>query len=261
MAFEIELMLAMDAAHRAAELAQQHQERGFTPEHKSDSSPVTIADRECERLIASALENAFPLDGLLGEEGAAKESRSGRRWIIDPIDGTRDFIRGTPLWCVLIALEAAGEVQLGVAHVPGLGLTSWAIRGGGAFRDGSPLRVSEVTDPAQAFVSINGLDRTAAGPLWNRIGGFAAQSWGVRSLGGTPDALLLAQGALDAWIEPKVAPWDLAAVQVIIEEAGGVFRNFEGSRSIYAGSAWASTPGLEPVLRALLNPEAMPEIR
>ncbi|MBX9604085.1 MAG: hypothetical protein K2X35_23985 [Bryobacteraceae bacterium] len=252
MAFEIELMLAIDTAHRAADLARQHQERGVNPERKSDSSPVTIADRECELLIASALENAFPLDGVLGEEGAAKDSRSGRRWIIDPIDGTRDFIRGTPLWCVLIALEAAGEVQLGVAHVPGLGITSWAVRGGGAYRDGSPLRVSAVSDPQQAFVSLNGLDRLVAGPLWNHLGGFAARSWGVRSLGGTPDALLLAEGALDAWIEPKVAPWDLAAVQVIIEEAGGVFGNFEGSRGIYAGSAWAATPGLAPVLRALL---------
>lgn len=248
----------MDTAHRAAELAQQHQDRGVAPERKADASPVTIADRECERLIASALENAFPLDGLLGEEGAAKDSRSGRRWIIDPIDGTRDFLRKSPLWCVLIALEAGGEVQLGVAHVPNLGITSWAVRGGGAYRNGSPLSVSQVTDPAQAFISINGLDRLAAGPRWRDIGDFAARAWGVRSLGGTPDALLLAEGALDAWIEPKVAPWDLAAVQVIIEEAGGVFGNFDGSRSIYSGSAWAATPGLEPALRALV---ALPEIR
>src|SRR6202047_1449221 len=120
-----ELEVAVQAARQAAELAQRYQP-GIVAEQKPDNSPVTEADRECERLISRMLKDAFPNDGLLGEEGAHAESRSGRRWIVDPIDGTRDYVRGNPLWAVLIALEENGEVQAGVAHLPVFGDTLWA---------------------------------------------------------------------------------------------------------------------------------------
>ncbi|HTC90205.1 MAG TPA: inositol monophosphatase family protein, partial [Bryobacteraceae bacterium] len=107
-----ELEIAMAAAKKAAELALQYQ-RNIIVETKPDKSPVTQADRECERMIARMLSEAFPEDGILGEEGASTESRSGRRWIIDPIDGTRDYVRGNPLWANLIALEADNEVVVG----------------------------------------------------------------------------------------------------------------------------------------------------
>src|SRR5258705_10655239 len=139
MAFGKEIETARRAAERAAALALRHQAAGLQPETKPDDSPVTVADRECEKLIAGLLDNAFPDDGILGEEGSQKESRSGRRWIVDPIDGTRDFVRGNPLWSVLIGLESNGagqasEVQAGVVHLPVLGDTCWASRRGGALR-------------------------------------------------------------------------------------------------------------------------------
>src|SRR5213593_1635119 len=114
MDFETELEMARSAASRASELALRHRERGFDTEAKTDGSPVTVADRECERLIAGLLEEAFPGDGVLGEEGARKESRSGRRWIIDPIDGTRDFVRGNRNWAVLIGLDSDRDAVAGV---------------------------------------------------------------------------------------------------------------------------------------------------
>src|ERR1700727_1982804 len=136
-----ELEVAMDAAKKAAEVALRYQPN-VVAETKPDKSPVTQADRECERMIARILSEAFPDDGILGEEGASAEGRSGRRWIIDPIDGTRDYVRGNPLWANLIALEAGGDVVAGVVNLPVLGNLYIGSRQGGAYRDNSPIHVS-----------------------------------------------------------------------------------------------------------------------
>jgi histidinol-phosphatase len=253
MPYEGEVETAIIAASRAATVALRFQSEGIRAETKPDDSPVTAADRECERVIASMLEQSFPDDGILGEEGARKDSKSGRRWIIDPIDGTRDFVRGNPLWAVLIALEDAGEVVAGVVHLPLLGSTCWASRGNGAFRNEIRLKVSEIADPAFAVLSMNSLNRIRKMPFAKGLIDWMSRFWAVRSVGGTPDAMMVAAGQMEAWIEPKVAPWDLAAPQVILEEAGGVFFDFTGARTIYGGNAIGCTPGLESELRAFFT--------
>jgi histidinol-phosphatase len=253
MHLEREIDLAQRVAARSAELALSYQSKGIRAESKPDDSPVTIADRECERLICAALEEAFPDDGILGEEGARKGSRNGRRWIVDPIDGTRDFVRGNFLWSVLIGLEEGGETAAGVAHLPLLKQTCWAVRGEGAYRNGTRLRVSEIADPREAVLSVNSLNRLGAMHFAPRLIAWAQQFWAYRCLGGTPDAIMLAAGELEVWIEPKVAEWDLAAVQVILEEAGARFFDLQGKRTIYGSSAVACTPGLETEVRAFLG--------
>jgi fructose-1,6-bisphosphatase/inositol monophosphatase family enzyme len=199
------------------------------------------------------LENAFPEDGILGEEGSQKESRSGRRWIIDPIDGTRDFVRGNFLWSVLIGLEQDSEVVAGVVHLPLLHQTCWASRGSGAFRNDSRLRASSVTAPESAVLSVNSLNRIRDMPFSHGLIDWASRFWAYRCLGGTPDAIMVAAGEVDVWIEPKVAAWDLAAVHVILEEAGAVFFDFSGTRTIYGGNAVACAPGLEQEVRTFLH--------
>jgi histidinol-phosphatase len=253
MPFEHEIEVARITALRAAELALRLQAEGVHAETKPDDSPVTNADRECERLIAAALDAAFPDDGILGEEGARKESKNGRRWIIDPIDGTRDYLRGNPLWGVLIGLEKNGEVVAGVVRLPMLDQTCWASRGAGAFRNDLRIHVSSISDPRLAVISVNSLNRISEMPFSRRLIDWASQFWACRCLGGTPDAMMVAAGEMDAWIEPQVAPWDLAAVQVILEEAGAVFFAFNGERSIHQGSAIACTPGLEKELRGFFE--------
>lgn len=249
MPYSQEIETARRIADLSAKLALRHQKAGISVENKPDDSPVTIADKECEKLIAKMLEEAFPDDGILGEEGSRKESKNGRRWIIDPIDGTRDFVRGNPLWSVLIALEKEGEVQAGVVHLPLMGSTCWGARGAGAFRNDIRLKVSSIDKPEHAVISINSLNRLKSAPFRGLVSSYLTMFWAYRCLGGTPDAMMVAEGQMDAWVEPKVAPWDMAAAQVILEEAGGVFFAFNGKRSIYEGNCVGCTPGLEASLR------------
>src|SRR6201996_4718560 len=133
MAFEREIELAKLVAQEAGALALDYQRKGVTAESKADESPVTAADRACEKLIVEHISREYPADGVLGEEGANRESRSGRKWIIDPIDGTRDFVRGIPLWAVLIGLEQDGRIVAGAAHCPRQNLLLHASKGGGTW--------------------------------------------------------------------------------------------------------------------------------
>src|SRR5580693_2876889 len=150
MNFERELQFARRIASEAGENARRIRAGGISAETKADASPVTIADKDNERLIREAIELEFPTDGILGEEGSSRPGASGRRWIIDPIDGTRDFVRGNRLWCVLIALEEADESLVGVAHFPMLGETYWAARGSGAYLQEERLHVSAIASLAQS---------------------------------------------------------------------------------------------------------------
>jgi histidinol phosphatase-like enzyme (inositol monophosphatase family) len=249
MSYASELDFARRLAAAAGENARAIRARGIVAETKADASPVTVADRDNERIIREAIEREFPDDGILGEEGSSKAGSSGRRWIVDPIDGTRDFVRGNRFWCVLIALEEADESLVGVAHFPMLGETYWATRGGGAYGNEERLRASTVMSIADCCFSPNGLNLTAARPHLPRVIDLMQRSWSVRSHGGALDACMVANGQVDIWFEPKVEPWDLAALKLIIEEAGGVFFAMDGSRRIDRGTSIACAPGIAGEVR------------
>lgn len=250
-----EVEVAVRAARQAAEVALRLQS-GITAETKADDSPVTQADRECERLIARMLSDAFPGDGILGEEGARSESRSGRRWIIDPIDGTRDYVRGNPLWANLIALEAGDDVVVGVVNLPVLGSLYTAGRGGGAYGNGSAIHVSAKKTVEESVLCFNEFNRLDGVRFKERLLDWTARFWAVRGLGGAPDAMMVAAGQAEIWIEPRAATWDFAPLKVIVEEAGGRFLNLDGGSSIHAGNGVACAPGLEGEVRRFLGLEA-----
>lgn len=254
MRFEKELEVARLAAKRAGELALSYQLQGVTAEEKSDESPVTIADREAEKLIASILTEAFPDDGLMGEEGAGRPAVSGRRWIIDPIDGTRDFSRGSTLWSVLIGLEAGDEVIVGVVNIPSWNQEYYATRGGGAFCNGKRIQVSSIDTASKAVLFFNGLREAYTREFAPRLVDFMGKFWAVRSMSGAPDAMLVAGGHGEIWVEPSAKPWDLAPIQIIVEEAGGTFFNFEGGRSIHAGNCVVCVPGMVEEVQRFLKP-------
>ncbi len=190
---------------------------------------------------------------MLGEEGANKDGGSGRKWIIDPIDGTRDFVRGLPLWAVLIGLEQNGEVIAGAAFCPRQNLLLWAAKGNGAWANGLRISVSDKADPSDAVLCFNGFQKAGMRRFRENLLGWMQGFWAVRSLGGAVDAMMIAQGYADAWIEPTAAPWDLACLKIIIEEAGGRFASLEGQNTIYGGNAYACTPGLEPALQQFIG--------
>jgi histidinol-phosphatase len=252
MAFEREVELAKLLVQEAGALALDFQRRGVTAEAKPDESPVTAADRACEKLIVDQIAREFPEDGVLGEEGANCETRNGRKWIIDPIDGTKDFVRGIPLWAILIGLEERGEIVAGAAHSPRQGLLLWAGRGSGAWANGSRLSVSDKSEPNQAVLSFNGFNKIGIDLFADRLLPWLQRFWAVRSLGGAVDAMLVAQGQADVWIESNAQPWDLAPLKLLVEEAGGTFRSFSGQNTIYGGNAYACAPGLERYVRQLL---------
>jgi histidinol-phosphatase len=258
MAWEKELEACRDAARRAGEIALKHAARGVVAETKADRSPVTIADRECERAIVSYLKEVFPRDGILGEEGSREDAPSGRRWIVDPIDGTRDFLRGLPGWSNLVALEVDGEPVVGVCNLAAIGELYWAVRGGGAWLDtasGARKRISasSISRRDEAIVCLTAFNDLRKHAFGARTLEFLSGFWAVRSFSGCQDAMHVASGRAEAWIELGAASWDLAPLKVIAEEAGARFFNFDGGASIHGGNCVICVPALEPAIRAFLD--------
>jgi fructose-1,6-bisphosphatase/inositol monophosphatase family enzyme len=253
MPFEKELEVARNIAEQAGRLALENQARGFESETKPDNTPVTSADRANEQLITNLLEEAFPDDGLLGEEGTARDGRSGRRWIIDPIDGTRSFMRGIPSWGVLLALEAQGEVAVGVCNLAPLGELYSAATGLGAYRNGKRVRCSTVESSTQAMLCLTGFDYVASQKWGDHLLPWLTHFWSIRSMGGCLDAMCVASGRAEAWISMQAKAWDLAPLKIIGEEAGARFFNFDGKSSIYGGNCVLTIPALEAEIGRFLG--------
>jgi histidinol-phosphatase len=208
-------------------------------ERKPDLTPVTIADRAVEAELRRLLAEARPEDAILGEE----EGRSGtgrRRWLVDPIDGTRNFTRRIPVWATLVALEEDGLVRLGVVSAPALGRRWWAERGSGAFADGTRIHVSTIAAIEDAVLCFG---------LEEGLPELAARAWHVRGFGDFWAHMLVAEGAVDgAFDAVGVSEWDLAAMQVIVEEAGGRFSDYAGEGRIDGGTALSSNGLLHDAL-------------
>lgn len=250
--YEKELDVALRAVERAGRLTLEYFGTDIDVEHKSDSTPVTVADRRTEELLRAEIGLAFPEDGLCGEELGERSGTSGRRWIIDPIDGTQSFVRGVPLYGVLLGLEDRGRCVVGVAGFPALGETLWAARGAGTFRNGVRARVSRVTSLAEATLLTS--DASAA-HYGDKLDGFLRlleRSARQRGWGDCYGYALVAAGRAEVMVDPQLSPWDSAALVPIIEEAGGVFFDWSGKPTIYGGSGIATTAALrDEVLRVL----------
>ena len=210
-------------------------------ETKSDLTPVTEADRAVEEAIRKRLATERPEDAVLGEEqGETGAEGAPARWIIDPIDGTKNYVRGIPIFASLIAVERAGEVVAGVASAPALGRRWWAARGRGAFVNGRPIHVSRADQPEDGLLLYGGLT------AWRRLGrlsnllSLAATFQRSRGFGDFWMHMLVAEGSADLATEPEVSLWDLAAVQVIVEQAGGRFTDLAGDARPDGGSAISS---------------------
>ncbi|HYT91722.1 MAG TPA: inositol monophosphatase family protein [Gemmataceae bacterium] len=247
--------LAVEAAQQAGQLALRYYDTDVTVEWKHDKSPVTVADREAEALLRSTLLRAFPQDGFLGEESGDTPGASGFRWIIDPVDGTRSFVRGVPLWATLVGLEYKGEQIAGVAVVPALGNTYRALRGDGAYRDGRRIHVSDVGTLAEAHLFYSSISWFVKAGCQDAFLKLAAQTQRQRGYGDFYGFVLVAQGSGDVMFEHGCHAWDLAALQVIVEEAGGRMTAWDGKPDIHRPDVIASNGKLHDTILAFLHPK------
>jgi histidinol-phosphatase len=221
-------------------------------ETKPDTTPVSEADRAAERAIRDRLALTRPGDSVHGEEYGTTGT-GDRRWILDPIDGTMNYVRGIPVWGTLIALEVDGEIAVGVVSAPAIAHRWWAARRLGAWRNAEPLRVSAVADLSDAQLSYNDVHAFEARGKGEQVLALGRRCSRTRGFGDFWSHLLVAEGAADVSAEPVAALWDLAPLQVIVEEAGGRFTGFDGVRGPDRGDAIASNGLLHDEVLAILS--------
>jgi histidinol-phosphatase len=220
---------------------------------KPDRSPVTEADHAAERRLRAHFDETFPDIGFLGEETGSREGTSGMRWLVDPIDGTRAFLRGIPTWSVLVGLEDEHGPAIGIAFMPSDGDLFVAVRGDGATGNGRPLRVSEVRSLGEAVVSHGGLNQFTTGGETRLLERLGEGTFTQRGFGDFDGYRQLVLGRIDAMVDPGVKPWDVCAAAVLVTEAGGRLTSLRGEPTIHAGSSLASNGHLHDALLSLLG--------
>jgi histidinol-phosphatase len=248
LAFALELADLADAI-----TTERFQADDLAVETKPDLSPVTEADRAVEQVLRKRIGEERPGHSVVGEEFGADEKGSAR-WILDPIDGTKNYVRGLPVWATLIALERDGRVEVGVASAPALHRRWWAARGQGSFVDGRRIHVSRVADLGDAVLSYASLTSWEQHGMGEEFLTLARACWRTRGFGDFWSHMLVAEGAADLAVEPEVEVWDLAAPQVIVEEAGGRFTNLDGVPTPAGGSVVSSNGLLHDRVLATLRP-------
>jgi histidinol phosphatase-like enzyme (inositol monophosphatase family) len=218
-------------------------------DRKGDGTPVTEADRGAERLIRRRLAEAYPDDSIIGEEEADVVGTSGRRWIVDPVDGTKAFTHGVPLYSTLLAVEDEHGPAIGVIELPSLGETVYAGRGLGCFRNGRPAHVSERASVPGSYLTTSGFD------YWPEpaLAALRASGMFMRTWGDGYGYALVATGRVEAMVDPSAARWDLAAMPVIIGEAGGRFSDYEGVTRSDGGNGIATNGHIHAEVIALLT--------
>ncbi len=245
--------LAVEAARQAGDLAHTYFDGSFEVEWKADQSPVTVADRRAEELIRAVVAKHFPADGFLGEEFGDQPGESGFRWVIDPVDGTKSFVRGIPLWGTLVGLEFREESIAGVCYAPALNQLWRALRGDGAYRDDRRVRVSDVGELSRSLLCYSSVN-------WFRAGGreaafleLAKRTDRQRGYGDWYGFALVAQGSAEVMVDAGLHRWDAAAPRALVEEAGGRFTDWAGTPTTDAADVLASNGKVHAETLGILN--------
>lgn len=250
---DVILNAAIEAAKAAGDIALHYFRTNLTIEIKADRTPVTRADRECEAKISEILQTRFPHHGFLGEELGERAGAVNARWIIDPIDGTKNFIRGIPFFATLIALEEEGEVTTGVMYAPATNDLLYARKGNGAFANSRQVHVSAISDLRQAMLVYGGLKDLMVRPCWQPFLRLVEMTARQRGFGDALGHSVVICGQAEVVLEPEIKPWDVAATKIIVTEAGGRYSDFAGTPSIYTGSAVISNGRMHDAVVNILN--------
>lgn len=238
----------------AADISRGYYRSNLAVTTKSDRTPVTRADVDCEEAIKAIILEAFPDHGFYGEETGQTRSDADSLWLVDPIDGTKGFVREYPFFSTQIALMEKGRLRLGVSNGVMFGEVAWAERGSGAWLNGERLAVSDITDPDRAAISTGNLKSLARTPGWSSLGEIVARADRIRGYGDFYHYHLLASGKIEAVVESDVNILDIAALSVIVEEAGGVFTDLNGQApGLSVRSVLAANPRLHATLLESLS--------
>jgi histidinol-phosphatase len=248
-----QLEAAIAAAKAAGEVILPYFRTALQVEIKADQSPVTAADRAAEHVIVETLRRHFPDYGVLGEEFGAQAGQANARWIIDPIDGTQNFIRGIPYFATLIGLEEAGEITAGVIYAPACADLLYAAKGHGAFANGERITVSTITDLSQAMLLHSSLNLLLQGGYWDGLVRLVQATRRQRGFGDYFAHTFVCRGQAEVMLEVDVKPWDLAPLKILVEEAGGRFSDFAGVPTIYSGTVVTSNGHVHDAVLSLLG--------
>lgn len=259
-----ELEFALEVVRAAGSVALEYFQKGVSASWKNDNTPVTEADKRCERMIREAIGQQFPHDSILGEEegetvrsSSSNESslasssrsassegsegtRSRRKWILDPIDGTYNFARQIPIFATLLALEEDDEIILGIVNAPALGETFWAEKGGGAFKNGNPISVSKIDKLEETHFLFGELDRITDSAWKTGFDQLVDKTYRQRGFADFLNFLYVFEGKAESALEVGVNPWDLAPMKILAQESGGCFSDLEGGSSIYSRNCLVS---------------------
>lgn len=239
------LRVALAAAKQAARISRDYYAGNFTVTTKADRTPVTQADIECEQAIRAVLTEHFPDHGFYGEETGRLKEDADYLWLVDPIDGTKGFVRQYPFFSTQIALMHKGDIVLGVSSGTMMNELAWAEKGQGAWLNGARLAVSEIDDPDRAAVSTGNLRSLADSAGWSSLGEIVARADRIRGYGDFYHYHLLAAGKIEAVIESDVNILDVAALSIIVAEAGGIFTDLNGDKpGLQTRSVLAANPAL-----------------
>ncbi len=252
------LEFALDAAWQAGRITLGYFQADVVTERKADNTPVTIADRQAEQKLRELITRYWPDHGIVGEEFGQQASTSGFTWILDPIDGTKSFVHGVPLYAVLIALTDGQAPLIGVAHFPALGETVYAARGEGCYWNGRRARVStvsELKDAALLASDLNSFGTYGKAEAWQRL---VDATYIQRTWGDAYGYALVATGRAEIMVDPAMEIWDAGPLQVILEEAGGTFTDWQGTPTIYGGEAIATNGVLFDQVMQLIREEEVP---
>lgn len=252
--FKDYLDFAVETAYQAGRLTLGYYQTGLEADFKDDDTPVTVADKKAEELIRLRIEKQFPSHAIVGEEFGEKSSGSqSHRWFIDPIDGTKSFIRGVPLYSVLMGLEIDGRIEAGAAYFPALDEMIFAASGSGCYWNGRRASVSKTSQVSRSFLSFTDPATFAEfGRLqeWERLKAATYYRTGWSDAYGHA---LVATGRIEVMLDPIMSPWDCGPFPVILREAGGFFGDWNGNETIYANEALSTTQTLLPQILKLIN--------
>jgi len=246
------LDFSLKLIEKSNKISLKYYKKTIKPEYKQDNSPVTIADKKCEKFLISSIKEKFPMHSFLAEESGREEKSSDFKWIIDPIDGTKNFMRNFPFWGTLLALEYQGEVVMGIIALPAMKQILCAGKGLGCYLNGKKMKVSKVKDIDKSYFIYGGVEYILQQPYKNNFLELVGESYYDRGYGDCYGHTLVIEGKAEFMLDPHVSPYDVAPVKICVEEAGGLMTDLKGDRTIYQRGVLTSNGYMhEKILRKL----------